>query len=95
MFSTTSPTLRVLGDRVLVLPLEDEKETSDSGYIFLPQSARKKGQVAKVISVGPKCVTRVQEGDTVIMACFRGNEIELAGVVYELLRESDIFGVLE
>ena len=92
--------LKPLADRVVVKSLESE-ETTKSG-IILAGSAKEKPQIAEVIAVGPggnvdgKDVTMlVKVGDQVICSKYSGTEVKLDGVVYNVVRQSDILAVVE
>ena len=92
--------LRPLDDRVVVKPLEAEETTS--GGIVLPDSAREKPQRGKVVAVGPgklldsgvRGTLSVAVGDEVIFGKYGGSEVEVEGVDYKILRESDILAKL-
>jgi chaperonin GroES len=92
--------LRPLDDRVVVKPLEAEETTA--GGIVLPDSAREKPQRGKVIAVGPgklldsgnRGQLSVSVGDEVIFGKYGGSEVEVDGVDYKILRESDILAKL-
>ena len=92
--------LRPLDDRVVVKPLEAEETTA--GGIVLPDSAREKPQRGKVVAVGPgklldsgnRGQLSVSIGDEVIFGKYGGSEVEIDGVDYKILRESDILAKL-
>jgi chaperonin GroES len=92
--------LRPLDDRVVVKPLEAEETTA--GGIVLPDSAREKPQRGKVVAVGPgklldsgnRGQLSVSVGDEVIFGKYGGNEVEVDGADYKILRESDILAKL-
>jgi chaperonin GroES len=92
--------LRPLDDRVVVKPLEAEEVTA--GGIVLPDSAREKPQRGKVVAVGPgklldsgnRGQLSVSVGDEVIFGKYGGSEVEVDGVDYKILRESDILAKL-
>ena len=92
--------IRPLDDRVVVEPFEAEERTR--GGIVLPDSAREKPLVGKVIATGPgKLIEKsgqrgklsVKLGDRVIYGKYSGTEIELEGETYVILRESDILAI--
>ena len=92
--------IRPLDDRVVVEPSEAEERTR--GGIVLPDSAREKPLVGKVIAAGPgKLIEKsgargkmsVKLGDRVIYGKYSGTEIELEGETYVILRESDILAI--
>ncbi|HUW20923.1 MAG TPA: co-chaperone GroES [Sedimentisphaerales bacterium] len=93
--------LRPLDDRVVIKQSEAEEKTS--GGIYLPDTAKEKPQIGKIIAVGPgkllddgkRGEMSVKKNDEVIYGKYMGNEIELDGEKYVILRESDILGVVE
>jgi len=92
--------LKPLGNRVVVEPLEQEEVTA--GGIVLPETAKEKPQKGKVLSIGPgdrndkgeRVPLDVAEGDTVLFAKYAGTEIKVDGKKLLILRESDILAIL-
>ena len=94
-------TLKPLGDRVVVKPIEQDEITA--GGIMLPDTAKEKPQKGTVLAVGPG--TRNDAGeripldvavkDTVLFAKYAGTEIKLDGEKVLVLRESDILAIVE
>jgi chaperonin GroES len=95
-----SISLKPLGNRVVVEPIEQEDVTA--GGIVLPETAKEKPQKGKVLAVGPgdrdengkRIPMDVSEGDTVLFAKYAGTEIKLDGKKLLILRESDILAIL-
>ena len=95
-----SMSLKPLGNRVVVEPLEQEEITA--GGIVLPETAKEKPQKGKVLSAGPgdrndkgeRVPLDVAEGDTVLFAKYSGTEIKVDGKKLLILRESDILAIL-
>ena len=93
--------LRPLDDRVVIKQSEAEEKTS--GGIILPDTAKEKPQIGKVIAVGPgkildngkRAEMSVKKNDTVIYAKYMGNDIEIDAEKYVILKESDILGIVE
>ena len=93
--------LRPLDDRVVIKQSDAEEKTT--GGILLPDTAKEKPQIGKIIATGPgklldngkRNKMSVKKNDEVIYAKYIGNEIELDGEKYVILRESDILGVVE
>ena len=84
-----------LQDRVLVKPATAETQTASGLYI--PDSAKEKPQRGTVIAAGPGKKdepTSVKAGDTVLYGKYSGTEIEVEGVEYLIMRESDIFAIV-
>ena len=91
--------IRPLGDRVLVEPV-GEKETMKGG-IFIPDSAKEKPVEGRVVAVGKKrdetgveLPFDVQVGDLVLLPKYGGTEVKLGGALLQLVRESDLLGVI-
>ena len=95
-----SISLKPLGNRVVVEPIEQE-DVTPSG-IVLPETAKEKPQKGKVLSVGPgdrdedgkRIPMDVSEGDTVLFAKYSGTEIKMDGKKLLILRESDLLAIV-
>lgn len=92
-------TIKPLGDRVVIQPLEAE-ETTKSG-IVLPGTAQEKQQLAEIIEVGPggnvdgkEIKMEVKKGDKVIYSKYAGTDIKLDGEEYVIVRQSDILATV-
>jgi len=92
--------IKPLGDRVVVQP-KPADETTESG-LYIPDSAKEKPQRGTVKSVGPgrvengnKIDMTVEEGQEVLYGKYAGTEVTLDGDEYLIMRESDIFGIIE
>ena len=93
--------LRPLDDRIVIKQSEAEEKTS--GGIILPDSAKEKPQIGKVIATGPgkllddgkRAQMSVKKNDKVIYAKYIGSEIEIDNDNYVILRESDVLGIVE
>ena len=90
-----SVNLKPLGDRVLVEPIAAELKTASG--IIIPDSAKEKPLNGKVLAVGPGKKDEpmtVKAGDSILYGQYGGTEVKLDGKVYLIMRESDIFGIL-
>jgi chaperonin GroES len=93
--------IKPLGDRVLVLRIDEESKTS--GGIIIPDTAKEKPQEGKVVAVGPGKVDEsgkripleLKKNDRVLFGKYAGNEIQIDGVEHLIMREDDILGVIE
>ena len=88
-----------LGDRVIVKPKEAEETTK--GGIILPDTVKEKPIEGSIVAVGPgknedgKLVEMtVKVGDTVLYGKYGGTEISVEDDEYLIMRESDIFGIV-
>ena len=93
--------LRPLDDRIVIKQSDAEEKTT--GGIILPDTAKEKPQLGKVISIGPgklldngkRSKISVKKNDEVIYSKYIGSEVEIDGDKYVILRESDILGIVE
>ena len=92
--------IKPLEDRILVKMKEGE-ETTKSG-IILTSNSQEKPQIAEVVEVGPgKKIDGkiepvcVKKGDNVIVSKYAGTEVKIEGEDLVIMKESEVFGVLE
>jgi chaperonin GroES len=93
--------VRPLRDRILVKRVEEQEQ--QIGGIIIPDSAKEKPQVAKVIAVGNGRVNDkgtvipldVKAGEYVLIGKYAGTEIKLDGEEHLILREDEVLGVAE
>lgn len=93
--------LKPLGNRVVVEPVEEEEVTASG--IVLPETAKEKPQRGKILAVGPgernddgeRMPLDVKEGDMVLFAKYSGTEIKMDGKKLLILRESDILAIVQ
>jgi chaperonin GroES len=93
--------LKPLDDRVVVMPHKAEETTA--GGIVLPETAKEKPMMGKVVSVGPgktledgkRAKMSVKKNDVVLYGKYGGSEVEIDGKEYKILRESEILGIVE
>lgn len=87
--------IKPLDDRLLVEPIEEEERTSSGLYI--PDTAKEKPRMGKVIAVGTDEDLRekISEGDKILFAKYGGEEIEMNNAVYKILQRSDVLAVVE
>lgn len=93
--------LRPLGDRVLVKPDKAEEKTASGLYIS--SGAQEKPQRGTVVAVGvgkldddgDRIPMDVKVGDVVIYGKYGGNEVKVDGEDFLLMRDSDIYAIVE
>jgi chaperonin GroES len=93
--------LKPLGDRVIVKPKEAEEVTK--GGIILPDTAKEKPQEGEVVAAGPGRVTddgkkiamELKVGDKILYGKYSGTEIKIDDVEYLIMRESDVYAVIQ
>jgi chaperonin GroES len=93
--------IRPLYDRIVVQRI-DEQESARHG-IVIPDSAKERPQQGEVMAIGKGkrlddgqiAVLDVNVGARVLFGKYSGNEIQLNGVEYIIMREDDVLGVLD
>ena len=91
----TKVKIRPLADRVLVEPAQAEEKTA--GGIIIPDTAKEKPQKGTVVAVGPGKKDEpmtVKVGEEVLYGKYAGTEINIDGITYLIMRESDIVAVI-
>lgn len=90
-----------LHDRVLVRRVEQSDKTA--GGIIIPDTAKEKPMEGEVLAVGAGHRAEdgtltpldVKKGDRVLFGKWAGTEVTIDGEELIILKESDIFGVIE
>ena len=77
-----------LGARVLVKPLEQEDRTTSG--IFLPETAKEKPQIGRVVAVGDDEEMSLKVDEKVLFAKYSGTEVAYAGENFLLMDVSDV-----
>jgi chaperonin GroES len=93
--------LNPLGNRVLVRRLENKETTK--GSIILPDTAKKKQEMAEVLAVGPgtvnsqgvRIVPPVQVGACVLIDKYSGQEVTIDDDELIVVRGEDIVAIVE
>jgi chaperonin GroES len=92
---------RPLQDRVVVRRIEEEEKTA--GGIIIPDTAKEKPMQGEVVAVGPSVRDEsgkllpldVKKGDRVLFGKWSGTEVKIDGEEFAIMKESDIFGIIE
>ena len=90
-----------LQDRVVVRRVEETAKTASG--ILIPDTAREKPIEGEILAVGPGTRGKdgslqpldLKAGDRVLFGKWSGTEVKLDGEELMIMKESDIFGVLE
>ncbi|WP_249605192.1 co-chaperone GroES [Chromobacterium sp. IRSSSOUMB001] len=93
--------IRPLHDRIIVKRIEKVRQTASG--IVIPDSAAEKPEQGEVLAVGPGkrlqdgtlLPMQVQVGDLVLFGKYDGQTVKLNDQEYLVLREEDVFGVVE
>ncbi len=87
-------TVKPLDSRVLV-EVAEEAEKTVSG-IIIPDSAKEKPRMGKVIAVGTDEDLQevIKEGDKILFAKYGGEDITVDGNEYKIIQRDDILAIL-
>jgi chaperonin GroES len=93
--------LKPIGDRIVVQRQEAGEKTK--GGIILPDTAKEKPQMGKVLAVGEGKLLKdgkrqpmqVKKGDTILFTSYAGDEFTLDGNKVLLMREDDVLAVID
>lgn len=96
-----SLTVKPLQDRVLIKRLEEETKTV--GGIIIPDNHKEKPAQGEVVAVGAGYrlndgtvkALEVKKGDKVLFGKYSGTEVKVAGDNYIIMKEDEIFGILQ
>lgn len=69
------------------------------GSIIVPVYAMEDKKVAEVVAIGPNVSTErktpIKVGDSIVFGRYAGDEHEISGIKYMLIKEDEIMAVLE
>ncbi len=93
--------VKPLHDRILVQRIEEEERTKSG--IIIPDTAKEKPIMGKVIAVGDgrilengqKMPLTVKEGDRILFGKYAGTEVKIEGEEYLIMREDDVLAIIE
>jgi chaperonin GroES len=92
--------LKPLGDRIVVKP-EEETESRTASGLVIPDTAKEKPQLGKVLAVGPgeykdgeRVPLDVKKGDVVFYSKYGGTEVKVEGEDLLILSSRDVLAVL-
>ena len=92
--------IKPLSDRVVVKPEAAEEKTASG--IILPDTAKEKPQMGKIVAIGPGSVSdsgslikmTLKVGDKVLYGKYSGTELKFDGKDFLIMRESDILAIV-
>jgi len=93
--------LTPLHDRVIIKPSQPEETTR--GGIIIPDTAKEKPMQGTIVAAGKGKTNeegkltpmQVKVGDTVLYGKYAGTEVTVDGEEYLMMRESDIFAIID
>ncbi len=97
----TKVKIRPLGDRVVVKPMDKEKQ--ERGGLIIPDTAKEKPQEGEIVAAGKGKTTEegklipmdVKVGDKILYGKYSGTEIKMDGDEYLIMHQEDILGILD
>jgi chaperonin GroES len=82
--------LQPLNENVILDLNEDKAEQRTAGGLIIPDTAKEKSQLAKVVAVGNVENPGISVGDTVFYKKFAGTELEYEGNKYLVIADADL-----
>ena len=87
--------LKPLKPFVLIEDLEVEAEQRTASGIIIPDSAKEKKYIAKIIAISDIEKREVEAGDTILYTQFTGEPFEFEGTRYRMLTYKEILAKVE
>lgn len=88
--------IKPLGDRVIVKAVDAEEKTE--GGIYIPDNAQEKPNEGVIVEVGSGTTDTemlVKKGDKIMYGKYAGTEIEHEGEKYLIMKQSDIYCIID
>lgn len=87
--------IKPMDDRVLIEQVEEEEQKV--GTIIIPDTAKEKPRMGKVVAVGTDedLQDHIKVGDTIIYSKYSGDEIKFDDKEYLIVQRGDILAVVE
>ncbi|MHB8336027.1 MAG: co-chaperone GroES [Ignavibacteriaceae bacterium] len=87
--------IKPMDDRVLIELIEEEEKTYSG--IIIPDTAKEKPRMGKVVAVGTDEDLRekVKEGNKILFTKYGGEEISFDSKEYKIVQRTDILAVVE
>ncbi|MBM3320853.1 MAG: co-chaperone GroES [Candidatus Eisenbacteria bacterium] len=93
--------IKPLNDRILVKRLDAEEKTK--GGIIIPDTAKEKPNQGRVVAIGEgakdkdgkRVPIQLKSGDRILFSSYAGTDLKLEGEEYIILREDDVYGIIE
>jgi chaperonin GroES len=91
--------VKPLGDRVVVLPVEEAEQMR--GGLYIPDTAKEKPQQGEIVAVGPGRFEKgalvpmeLSTGQTVLYGKYSGTEVTFDNEQYLIIKESDVLAIM-
>lgn len=89
--------LKPLGDRIIVKPAKGE-EVTKSGIVLPDTVEKEKKEEGEVVAVGSGEKVQklgLKNGDHVLFGKYAGEDVEVDGVEYKVLKEEDVLATVD
>lgn len=94
-------TLKPLGSRIVVEPIEQEEKTVTG--IYLPDTAKEKPMKGTIVAIGEgdrdetgkRIPMEVKVGDVVLFNKYSGTEVKIDDKKILVMKESDVLAIIE
>ena len=83
--------IKPLADRVVAV--KEEAATKTASGLYLPDNAKEKPVLAKVIAVGPD-VKSLKSGDKIVYKEYSTTELKIDGTEYLIVKEEDVLATV-
>lgn len=87
----TSTPIKPLADRVVAV--KETAATKTASGIYLPDNAKEKPVLAKVVAVGPD-VTTLKVNDNIVYKEYSTTELKINGTEYLIVKEEDVLATV-
>ena len=87
--------VKPLSDRVLILPNPAEEKIA--GGLIIQDTAKERPLAGKVVAVGPgtaEVKMEVKVGDQVLYGKYAGQELQIDGETYLIMKQNDILAII-
>ncbi len=98
--SKSSVSVKPLGDRVVVRPLEETEEMR--GGLYIPDTAKEKPLQGEILAVGPgryekgeRVPMELTVGQKVLYSKYAGTEVRIGTDEVLIIKESDVLAIVE
>jgi chaperonin GroES len=98
--SKSSVSMKPLGDRVVVRPLEETEQMR--GGLYIPDTAKEKPLQGEIIAVGPgrfekgeRVPMELTVGQKVLYSKYAGTEVRVGNDELLIIKESDVLAIVE
>lgn len=86
-----STPIKPLADRLVAVREEAQSQTASG--LYLPDGAKEKPVIAKVVAVGSK-VKSLKKGDRIVYKEYSTTELKIDGTEYLIVKEEDVLATL-